>query len=249
MPTKNKKDSPIINGKFRIDPYLQNPYHAITITVIGAGGNGTAVLAALAKLNWAMIKTGRSQLKVQCYDPDIVTESNVARQLFYPQDIGENKAKTIITRINRSYGYDWTYRQTKISERIDSNIVIGCVDSIASRRDIYTLFTKESNSSRGNVCKFFWLDTGNGADFGQIILSDYKEYLPCVLDFVDYDDKRPNQPSCSTFESLQQQGLYMNSLIGTFAGQILWDLFRSVEIDYHGIFINMEKGKISKLMI
>ena len=34
------------------------------------------------------------------YDPDIVTEANIGRQLFGPSDLGQNKAQCLVTRIN-----------------------------------------------------------------------------------------------------------------------------------------------------
>lgn len=89
------------------DSYLINPQHPVTVNLIGAGGTGSQVLTCLARLDITLRGLGHPGLFVTLYDPDIVTESNIGRQLFSPSDMGLNKAQCLITRINNFFGNDW----------------------------------------------------------------------------------------------------------------------------------------------
>lgn len=89
------------------DSYLINPQHPVTVNLIGAGGTGSQVLTCLARLDITLRGLGHPGLFVTLYDPDIVTESNIGRQLFSISDVGLNKAQCLITRINNFFGNDW----------------------------------------------------------------------------------------------------------------------------------------------
>ena len=68
------------------DNYLMSPQHPVTVNLIGAGGTGSQVLTCLARLDAALRGLGHPGLFVTLYDPDIVTEANIGRQLFGPSD-------------------------------------------------------------------------------------------------------------------------------------------------------------------
>ena len=78
--------------------YILNPYHELTVNVIGCGGTGSQVLTALGRMNYALKKLGHLGLHVTAYDGDIVTAANCGRQLFSEQEIGCNKAEALITK-------------------------------------------------------------------------------------------------------------------------------------------------------
>ncbi len=75
-----------------IDNYLLNPQNPVTVNLIGAGGTGSQVLTNLARLDVTLRVLNHPGLFVTVYDPDVVTESNIGRQLFSSSDIGLNKA-------------------------------------------------------------------------------------------------------------------------------------------------------------
>ena len=64
------------------DRYLLNPYHPVTVFVIGAGGTGSQVATGLARMSVALQALGHPGLHVTVFDPDTVTEANIGRQLF-----------------------------------------------------------------------------------------------------------------------------------------------------------------------
>ena len=74
------------------DSYLLKPYHPVTIHVAGAGGTGSQVITNLARMNVALQALGHPGLHVTVFDPDIITEANIGRQLFSETELGQGKA-------------------------------------------------------------------------------------------------------------------------------------------------------------
>ena len=70
------------------DRYLLNPYHPVTVFVIGAGGTGSQVATGLARMSVALQALGHPGLHVTVFDPDTVTEANIGRQLFSGSELG-----------------------------------------------------------------------------------------------------------------------------------------------------------------
>lgn len=77
------------------DSYLLAPQHPVTVNLIGGGGTGSQVLTNLARLDVTLRALGHPGLFVTLYDPDIVTEANIGRQLFGYSDLGLNKANCL----------------------------------------------------------------------------------------------------------------------------------------------------------
>ncbi|WP_238218572.1 ThiF family adenylyltransferase, partial [Caballeronia novacaledonica] len=69
------------------------------VVVVGAGGTGSAVLPSLARLHHAMLELGHpGGIECTVFDDDTVSPTNVGRQGFYPNDVGEYKAALIVNR-------------------------------------------------------------------------------------------------------------------------------------------------------
>ena len=129
-----------------IDNYLLNPQHPVTVNLIGAGGTGSQVLTCLARLDVTLRALGHPGLFVTLYDPDIVTDANIGRQLFGSSDLGLNKAQCLITRVNNFFGNDWKAvpdifpTVLKDVRRDDmANITVTCTDNIKSRLDLWNV--------------------------------------------------------------------------------------------------------------
>ena len=243
-------------AKFVIPPELLT--RRIAVTVVGAGGNGSRMLTGLAELDRAMRALGHpGGMKVTVIDDDLVSESNIGRQAFFPSDVGIHKAVVLTHRINMSFGLDWTAEPVRLTRhtRCHSDILIGAVDSRAARREIHE--SMKSNSTP------LYLDLGNQADSGQVILGeplnrwqkpeDYPDRLPTITDLfpeiLDTNIPEDNEPSCSMVEALSRQELYINRVVSDFALNMLWRLFRYGEIDHHGAFINLSTGRTMPLAI
>lgn len=238
--------------------------HPVKVALIGCGGNGSQMLTALARLDRAMIACGHpGGLQVTAYDPDNVSEANVGRQLFSPSDIGLNKASLLVHRLNCFYGLNWHAIPDRFERLGAAQIVISCVDSAASRRDIFARIKTAPVS--------YWLDLGNQQRLGQVILGqlhppaigsvDSRKLsegleslrLPHVMDLfpelLDPHYEEDDTPSCSLAESLDKQDLFINQALVTWGANLLWRLFRDGEIEHHGYFLNLQDGTVNPLAV
>lgn len=202
-----------------------------TIHVIGAGGNGAPMFMRLYKMHTTLRALGRAGLKVVLWDQDTVSQFNIGRQPFFPQDIGRNKASVLVDRLKMMDHtiVDWEARQEMFIEtsKVDASalMVITCVDTKAARRAVHeAVFLKER--------ALYWCDLGNEADTGQIVLGEamhtkramrlpvITELYPSMLDTSIPED---NFPSCSTEEALEKQSLFVNEIVVGHAASMIWD--------------------------
>ena len=237
-------------------PYLLNPEKLVSFALIGCGGTGTQVLTCLARLNEALVGIGHPGISVTAYDGDDVDHTNVGRQLFSPQDIGQNKAVISISRINRFFGYEWTavpYHATR-KEHFKSNIIISCVDSAQARVMINDLLIRDKTvRDEPDRISYYWLDFGNDFKTGQVVLGTViDKELPNVIDRFPVLKKRKvkkSEPSCSIAQSLGKQDLFINSTIAQLGMNLIWKLFREAGVDYGGLYLNLETLNVNPIKL
>lgn len=242
------------------EKYLLNPYHPVEVNVIGAGGTGCQVLTSLARITCALRQLGHPGLHVNVIDGDIVTKANLGRQLFSASEVGLNKAVVLATRINRFFGFDWD--AVKENYPYDgcttANVTITCVDNVKARIEIGKFLrdnVKPKTRRDHDLTKpYYWLDFGNTADTGQVVLGTICEIeqpkkskaqstktLKCVDEMFDLTkvNDEDSGPSCSLAEALRKQDLFINSTIAQLGCNIFWKLF-SGSIDTQGAFLNLK---------
>lgn len=247
-----------------VAPYLINPQHPITVALVGAGGSGSQMLSALARIHTSLRALGGQGLHVTVYDPDEVSEANIGRQLFLPTDVGLNKAVCLVSRFNRCYLTGWDAEDRCFTENVSEryNIVISCTDNVKSRLEI-DRYMRHPNLGCNERTSFYWLDLGNGQRTGQVILGSIKikqeeskqwepvEHLPFVTEEFDLTkvDERDSGPSCSLAEALTKQDLFINSSLAQLAGSLLWAMLHDGIIDYRGFYLNLENYKMTGLPV
>lgn len=230
----------------------------VNVAVIGAGGTGSQLMTGLARLHQAMISCGHpGGLAVTLFDDDTVSTSNIGRQAFYPSDIDQYKASTIINRINLGFNLRWKSTISRVTKNTDFgsfDLVIGCVDTRAARKEIL---------EAGNGNASYWLDCGNMLDAGQCVLGQFnlihqwnssQPRLPHIADlYPDMIDPKLDEtdeiPSCSLAEAIEKQSLFINSAVSMWACNMLFEFFRFGKLNYHGNFINLKKGRVAPLAI
>ena len=140
---------------------------------------------------------------------------------------------------------------------MDCDLLITCVDLASVRGEIGRFYGKKYSTSA------LWLDTGNAATTGQVILGDLvlgamgEMRLPNVCDLyselldesVTTDMDSDDEPSCSVEAALKKQDLFTNRTVATAACQLLYQLLRHGETNYHGLFIDVSKGTQAPLRI
>ena len=216
----------------------------IKISVVGAGGTGSFVIAGLARIDNAIKELGHEYgLSVTAWDPDRVERPNIGRQLFFEQDLGRNKARVLINNVNLAYGLGWDAMPDKYQGHGFEDIIISCVDTKRARRTIGRSLPQDA----------FIIDCGNERDFGQVIIGKLKdEALPSPYD--EYPSlvaggKEDNRASCSLMEALEGQELMINQFVATYCLQIIWEMLRYAKISKRGYFINLSKGTTRSLKL
>lgn len=233
----------------------------VAILVVGAGGTGSQMLTALARLHHALLAFGHPEgLHVTLIDDDTVSETNLLRQSFYPCDIGLHKAPVIINRINLGFSLAWDSVTDRVNEKTnltDFQMVIGCVDTRKARKAIH----KASNQSGVR----YWLDCGNRLSDGQCIFGELEKKFASIKnidrirlphaadlypDMVDPSlDESDSTPSCSMAEALEKQSLFVNSEVVNSAANILFEFFKFGRISFHGNFFNLKAGRKMPLLV
>ncbi|TRZ65146.1 MAG: PRTRC system ThiF family protein [Rhodocyclaceae bacterium] len=245
--------------------HVTNPallQHQVNVSVVGAGGTGSQILTGLAQLHTAMLSLGHpGGLSVTVWDDDLVSVANVGRQMFFPSDVGMPKATVLVHRLNMTMGTNWKAEVQKIgggSKRHipsgNDDIVIGCVDNRKGRAAILAYCRSVGGA--------YWLDIGNREDDGQAVLGmvypnhrkNDVDRLPHVADLfpeiIDVNaDDTDNAPSCSLAEALEKQSLLINRGVSLWALNLLWQMFRYGQIEYHGVFVNLKTGRSNPLGI
>ena len=249
-----------------IDNQLLDPPNPVSVNLIGAGGTGSQILTALARMNHALTELGHPGLWVRLWDRDVVTQANLGRQLFAESESGLYKSTALINRTNRFFGTNCRAETRNFEKDIlggfdrnkQSIIYISCVDSVQSRFNIAEILTelKEIGGyyrSKGR----YWIDFGNSQLSGQVLLStigkinqpdsekfDTVESLPFVTDefgdLLKISESQDDTPSCSLAEALEKQDLYINSTLAQMGTSLLWSLFRNGFIENKGFFLNLK---------
>lgn len=257
------------------DSALIQATNPITVNLIGAGGTGSQVLTALARINHSLNELNHAGLDVRLWDDDTVETANLGRQLFAECELGMYKSVVLINRINRFFGTDWKAENRKFEKDIQGNIpkqasasiTISCVDSVQARFGIAEILSelKENRRYYSHTPKY-WLDFGNSQCTGQVILSTVGELrqpkserfatvgnLPFVTaefgDLLTQSEQSDDTPSCSLADALAKQDLFINATLAQMGCSLLWNLFRNGMTDTRGFFLNLKDFRAQPLKI
>ncbi len=147
---------------------LNTPNHQKKILVVGSGALGSFVGLGLAY-------SGFQQITFM--DPDVVEVTNLNRQIFFYDAVGESKAKTLSEKLKALFGID-TNDQTAYfdtnSDISSFDVVFDCVDNFESR-----IVLSEKCSDQGKIL----VSGGTSPDAGQIVIynPDADEVTPAEL--------------------------------------------------------------------
>ncbi len=234
----------------------------LRVLVVGAGGTGSSIVMGLPYLDQALRVWGGAGLDVTLMDADVVSETNCVRQPFSVSDIGQNKAIVLVNRLNLFWGSRWSaipqqFHARSFEQNHDRtpDLLIGCVDTKAARKEIERAFTGALRST----C--YWLDLGNNAASGQYVLGQplnernrrkaerlrtVSELFPEIADSEAGEDRLP---SCSAVEALNRQEPFINQTLASSALAMLAQLLRYGKIMHHGAFFNAKTGHMSALPV
>ncbi|MEP7288622.1 MAG: PRTRC system ThiF family protein [Chloroflexota bacterium] len=229
------------------------PYHFNQIVVVGLGGTGSQVARCLARLLYHHQQKRQHIPNVLFVDPDVIEAHNVGRQMFTPADVGQPKAAVLARRFNMALGL----QIAACCEAVDSrkhlphgSLVCGCVDNHLARAEI----------ARGSG--FVWVDTGNGYDFGQVVVGDCGDaeqvrkglrqaqnkrcrYLPhaglLFPSLLQPEPEVPDEPvlSCGELVMRDEQHVFVNDFVATIAAQYLYRLLNREPLTTFATFLTL----------
>jgi PRTRC genetic system ThiF family protein len=172
----------ITNEKSRL--WLPNQTALLTSThfhlvLVGVGGTGSHFLSRFMP---AVIHDPRVAARIEritLIDADIVERSNVGRQDFELEDIGEFKAQVTAEKLTGIYPFAVSYINERLSQdnilrhfgKYGVNqglLVVSAVDNRAARSLIYN-YCKAQNGYRNAA---YWLDAGNDRDSGWVCMGN-----------------------------------------------------------------------------
>ena len=166
----------------------------INFIVVGAGGTGSHYIANLAQLISVYKKDTRFNYNISLtiVDGDVVEESNLSRQRFTAEDLGQNKAKALALRYSSVFGFTVKYladfiddvKLTGLIVPEATNVIVGCVDNNIARYHINRVFYQSPNS-------IVWLDSGNNEWNGQAVFSTNPSFQE--LSTLTYSDIEINK--------------------------------------------------------
>lgn len=258
-----------------VDNKLIDATNPISVNLIGAGGTGSHLLTALARLNHALNALDHPGIFVQVFDDDRVTEANQGRQLFAGSEAGQLKGSALVSRINRFFGTNWRAvpkrftadNLVSLPENGKANIYITCVDTASARFEVAKILEGRKNQDRYDRDKaMYWMDFGNSRYSGQVVLAtvgeikqpESEKYSPVgVMPFVTetfgdlllQTDENDDLPSCSLAEALTKQDLFINATLADLGASLLWNLFREGMLFNRGFFHNLKDFRTQPLRV
>jgi len=214
----------------------------IEVVLVGAGGNGSEFFDGLMRLHQGLIALGGIGIHVTVYDDDVVSPSNIVRQRFWPHEISMNKADALVQRTNMLMGTVWNSIPRRFDPANDraGSLLVTAVDNVATRQAVAL------SEAIGNP---LWLDMGCDRAQGQVVMGQHSDtqltdsYPNVVGHFPDLmEQKDDNRPSCSAAESIRRQDLMINHSVAGAATNLLWQSFRSGQVPYNGVMIDLTTG-------
>ncbi len=182
-PTQYTTESPALDTSLaRAKPVQVGHFDACTLWLIGAGGTGSWLAPAVARVARQMKERGQTPT-VYFVDPDSVSAANVHRQAFSDAEVGANKSFSLAARYSQAWGVEITALQTRFSIELFNahcrwynpglTVLIGCLDNAAGRQVMAEVIRRQADYLRGEaVPKIWWLDSGNGRTSGQVLLGN-----------------------------------------------------------------------------
>jgi PRTRC genetic system ThiF family protein len=193
-------------------PVLPFQAERLHILVVGLGGTGSFLARHVACLISLLVAAGK-KATLTFIDPDKVESVNLPRQHFCPAEIGRYKAETLAMRYAQAFGIEIACIPERFSPEMvhgewrSLTILVGCVDNAAARVAMGQVLSANeplAASQGSRVPHLWWLDLGNGLDFGQVLLGSTASVEALASAFAI-----SGLPCCSLLPSplLQEPGL------------------------------------------
>jgi PRTRC genetic system ThiF family protein len=238
-------------------PQKRDEFEPVVVHLVGAGATGSYLAHNIAKLNKMLLATGDPGIMMIIYDDDVYENHNVGRQNIGVRMVGRNKALVLSQQINMQYGITTmgipkrvkTYQSIHNQFHNRLEYLISCVDSVASRKSICETLANPNIDA--------WIDTGVSKNSCNVFLAynkkwnkKYKtnltfDHLISQFDMIENNDN--DIVSCSSIQSINQQGYFNNQYVALLAVEMFKDLLLKKKINYSAIVMDIENTSIKKM--
>lgn len=158
---------------YRLDNTFAAAGSPFAVTIVGCGGTGGFAAEGICRLL-------PEQAHLLLVDHDRVEERNLTRQCFVNEDLGEFKSEALARKLSRNFNRAVAYSTLPVSmlDLAVPGLVIGCVDNGLARGDIAQKAHKAMHPYYG--FNSWWVDAGNGDDYGQILIGNTDTLSACL---------------------------------------------------------------------
>ncbi|MGB7070627.1 MAG: ThiF family adenylyltransferase [Pyrinomonadaceae bacterium] len=250
-------------------------YNSVRFIVVGAGGTGSFVIPAIARLIYELKQQQNKSAEMLIVDPDIVETNNIPRSNFCFAEVGRYKAQTLAERVSMAWGIETSFSCEKFdpekhlkssnSDYRNLTIIVGCVDNYMARREMHRAL--DEFRSYGDQSRVWWIDGGNGKASGQVLLGSTTKPLkpeqyftgtsicralpspslqhPDLLQPEKIETK--SDESCPERVRLGEQGLNINQRVAIEMVEILSSLLLTRDLRRFAVYFELESGTTKSL--
>ncbi|MGD9628573.1 MAG: ThiF family adenylyltransferase [Pyrinomonadaceae bacterium] len=245
-------------------------YNTLRFIVVGAGGTGSFVVPAIARLIYELKQQQNKSAEMLIVDPDVVESGNIPRSNFCFAEVGRYKAQTLAERVSTAWGIQTSFScewfdaekhlKSSTSDYRSLTIIVGCVDNHMARREMHRAL--DEFRSYGDASRVWWIDGGNGKASGQVLLgSTTKPLKPeqCFTgtsicralpapslqhpDLLQPERVKSNSgASCPERVRLGQQGLNVNQRVAIEIAEMLLSMLLTTSLKRFATYFDLESG-------
>jgi PRTRC genetic system ThiF family protein len=245
-------------------------YNTLRFIVVGAGGTGSFVVPAIARLIYELKQQQNKSAEMLIVDPDVVENGNIPRSNFCFAEIGRYKAQTLAERVATAWGIETGFScerfdaekhlRSSTSDYRSLTIIVGCVDNHMARREMHRAV--DEFRSYGDASRIWWIDGGNGKMSGQVLLGSTTKPLkpeqyftgtsicralpapslqhPDLLEPEKIEAK--SDASCPERVRLGEQGLNVNQRVAIEIAEMLSLMLLTRTLRRHAVYFDLESG-------
>ena len=245
-------------------------YSTLRFIVVGAGGTGSFVVPALARLIFELKQQQNKSAEILIVDPDVVENGNIPRSNFCFAEVGRYKAQTLAERVSMAWGIETSFS----CERFDAEkhlkgsttdyrsltIIVGCVDNFMARREMHRAL--DEFRTYGDQSRVWWIDGGNGKTSGQVLLGSITKPLKPEQYFTGTSICRAlpapslqhpdllqpekieamSNASCPERVRLGEQGLNVNQRVAIEMAEMLSSMLLTRTLKRYAVYFDLETG-------
>lgn len=245
-------------------------YNTLRFIVVGAGGTGSFVVPAIARLIYELKQQQNKSSEMLIVDPDLVENGNIPRSNFCFAEIGRYKAQTLAERVSTAWGIETGFSCERFDPenhlKISTNdyrsltIIVGCVDNYMARRQMHRAL--DEFRSYGDASRVWWIDGGNGKASGQVLLGSTTKPLKPEQYFTGTSICRAlpspslqhrdllepekieakSDASCPERVRLGEQGLNVNQRVALEMAEMLSSMLLTRTLKRYAVYFDLESG-------